>query len=65
MNTVKEMACSHGETLHIRPPAPPSISFVSFDTNAAYDKVWHEGLIFKLKQFGVKGILLKWLIVYL
>ena len=28
------------------------------DMSKAFDKVWHEGLIFKLKQNGIDGILL-------
>ena len=40
------------------------ICFVSLDASAVFDRVWHESLIFKLKQFD-KGILLKWLIDYL
>ena len=31
----------------------------------AFDKVWHQGLIFKLKQNGVSGQLLKLLSNYL
>ena len=29
------------------------------DMSKAFDKVWHDGLIFKLKQNGVSGMLLK------
>ena len=32
---------------------------VYLDMSNAFDKVWNEGLIFKLKQNGVKGNLLK------
>ena len=37
----------------------------SVDLVKAFDKVWHEGLIFKLKQNGVTGNLLKLLENYL
>ena len=35
------------------------------DISKAFDKVWHESLIFKLKTYGVKGNLLKLLENYL
>ena len=31
---------------------------VFLDTSKAFDKVWHEGFIFKLKQNGISGDLL-------
>ena len=31
---------------------------VSLDISKAFDKVWHEGLIYKLKQNGISGRLL-------
>ena len=33
------------------------ICFVSHDASAAFDSVWHDGIILKPKQFGIKGIL--------
>ena len=33
---------------------------VFLDVSKAFDKVWHNGLIFKLKRFGITGILLSW-----
>ena len=30
------------------------------DISKAFDRVWHKGLIFKLKQNGINGNLLKW-----
>ena len=35
------------------------------DISKAFDKVWHEGLIYKLKTYGVEGNLLKVLENYL
>ena len=38
---------------------------VFLDAAKAFDKVWHEGLLFKLKQLGIEGALLSWLSSYL
>ena len=38
---------------------------IFLDISKAFDKVWHEGLIFKLKQNGVCGPLIKLLVNYL
>ena len=38
---------------------------VFLDISKAFDKVWHEGLIFKLKQNGISGNLLKFFVSYL
>ena len=38
---------------------------VYLDMSKAFDKVWHEGLLFKLKQNGIDGNLLKLLTDYL
>ena len=38
---------------------------IFLDISKAFDKVWHEGLIFKLKTYGIDGDLLKLLINYL
>ena len=38
---------------------------VDFDISKAFDKVWHEGLLFKLKQNGIEGNLLVLLKNYL
>jgi len=41
------------------------VRFVFLDMSKAFDKVWHEGLLFKLKQNGIQGKLLNLLENYL
>jgi hypothetical protein len=31
---------------------------IFLDVSKDFDKVWHEGLIFKLRQFGITGTLI-------
>ena len=35
------------------------------DISKAFDRVWHKGLLFKLKRAGINGLLLDWLTNYL
>ena len=35
------------------------------DVSEAFDRVWHEGLLFKLRTVGISGSLLKWFTDYL
>ena len=35
------------------------------DLSKAFDRVWHKGLIFNLKQYGISGELLNWITDYL
>ena len=38
---------------------------VFLDISKAVDKVWHEGLVFKLKTYGISGPLLALIVSYL
>ena len=38
---------------------------VYLDISKAFDRVWHKGLLYKLKKNGINGTLLKWLSDYL
>ena len=33
--------------------------FVSLDISKAFDRVWHRGLLYKLRRLGIEGKLLK------
>ena len=46
-------------------PKSLEVRAVFLDISKAFDKVWHEGLIFKLKQNGVSGKLLSFFQSYL
>ena len=39
--------------------------FVSLDATAAFDRVWHSALIYKLRRIGINGALLNGIIDYL
>ena len=41
------------------------VRLVFCDQSKAFDRVWHAGLVFKLKSFGITGPLLDWLMDYL
>jgi hypothetical protein len=45
--------------------AGKDIRVVFMDISKAFDRVWHEGLIYKLKGHGIKGTLLRWIQSYL
>ena len=38
---------------------------VFFDISKAFEKVWHKGLLFKLRRAGISGKLLNWFSDYL
>ena len=41
------------------------IRVIFFDISKAFDRVWHRGLIYKLKTFGIRGNILQWIENYL
>ena len=41
------------------------VHIVFCDISKAFDRVWHDGLIYKLKKFGIHGDLLNWFKDYL
>ena len=41
------------------------VRIVFCDISKAFDRVWHDGLIYKLKKFGIHGDLLNWFKDYL
>jgi hypothetical protein len=41
------------------------IRVIFFDISKAFDRVWHRGLLFKLKKKGIVGDLLLWFKDYL
>ena len=41
------------------------VNFIFCDISKAFDKVWHEGLIYKLHSIGIRGSVLKWIKSYL
>ena len=44
---------------------PADTRWIFLDISKTFGKVWHEGLIFKLRSYGIDGDLLKLLINYL
>ena len=56
----------------LKPPQPPGsdgpaldVRSVYLDTSKAFDRVWHEGLIFKIRRCGISGNLVKLLTRFL
>ena len=57
-DSVTNQLISLVESIHSAFDINHEIRSVYLDMSKAFDKVWHEGLIFKLKQNGIKGKLL-------
>ncbi len=51
--------------IHCQLDNDDEILAVFLDLSKAFDKVWHKGLLYKLKQIGITGKLLKWIESYL
>ena len=45
--------------------AAPQYRQSFFDISKAFDRVWHKGLLVKLKAIGIRGLLLEWFCDYL
>jgi len=41
------------------------VAMVFLDISKAFDRVWHKGLLFKMKKLGLNNLLLKWIKSYL
>lgn len=52
-------------TLYTNLDKGKDITMTFLDISKAFDRVWHEGLLFKLKSFGIEGRLLQWFKSYL
>ena len=44
---------------------PLEVKSVFLDISKSFDKVWHEGLLYKLKSMGISGELYNLLVTYL
>ena len=64
-DSVTNQLISLVETIHSSLDTNLEVRFVFLDMSKAFDKVWHEGLLFKLKQNGINGKLLSLLENYL
>ena len=53
------------DTCHKGLDEKEEVILILLDISKAFDKVWHPGLLFKLKQLGISGSLLTWFDSYL
>ena len=64
-DSVTNQLISLVETIHSSLDCKLEVRSVYLDISKAFDKVWHEGLIFKLEQNGIEGNLLAFFKSYL
>jgi hypothetical protein len=51
--------------IHCQLDTDDEVLAVFLDLSKAFDKVWHKGLLYKLKRIGITGKLLEWIESYL
>ena len=61
INQLVEISNSFGKALD----SGKEVRVVFCDISKAFDRVWYNGLLFKLEQYGITGCILKWFISYL
>ena len=69
LDTISDFICPHPTSLHLRLHKglddEKQFAMTFLDISKAFDKVWHDGLLFKLDSIGIKGKLLKLIKSYL
>ena len=63
-STVNQLVCLY-HTLCEALDKKKDVRIVFCDISKAFDRVWHAGLVYKLRCMGIRGKLLSWLIHYL
>ena len=62
--TVNQLVSIHDDICNILDDGN-DVQMIFFDISKAFDRVWHNGLLFKLKRTGINGKLLDWFRSYL
>ena len=63
-STTNQLSCLYYEFCKAL-DAKKDVRIVFCDISKAFDKVWHQGLLYKLRKIGIKGDLLLWFKDYL